>query len=91
MGVFLYLHKGIAFDCAELRYPAQIIAAQVHQHQMLCPFLFIFQQLLGQCPVLSLVRSPRPGSGNRPRSHPAAVYLHQRLRRGADDDLLIHL
>ncbi len=64
-------------------HPAQVVAAQVDQHEVLGPLLLVGQHLLGQPGVLGGGGSPRPGAGDGPGLGVAAGHRHQRLRAGA--------
>ena len=65
--------------------PAQIVAAEVDQHQMLGALLLIGQQVLLQQLVLFLGLAPPAGTGDRVRGGPTVHHGHQRFRAGADD------
>ena len=82
--VALDLHDVGELDGAVVGDPADVVAAQVHEHDVLGALLGIGQQLLGQGTVLGLVR-PRgrvPASG-RIVTMPV-LDPHQDLRRAAD-------
>ena len=62
--VSLDLHHVGQLDRAELGHPADVVAAQVDEHDVLGPFLGIGQELLGQGPSsASSAPAPRPASG----------------------------
>lgn len=48
---------------------ANVVAAQVHQHNMLRSFFFVGQQLLGQCLVLFRGYAAPPGARNGVRCY----------------------
>ncbi len=62
---------------------ADVIAAQIQQHQMLGPFLGIGQQFGLQSLVLGLGRAPRAGARQRPDGDAAVLQPHQNLGAGA--------
>ena len=65
-------HVGVAFDAHEILHlhaprrghPAQVVAAQVDQHDVLRALFLVLQQVVGQRPVLLLRRAARPGAGD---------------------------
>ena len=59
------LHRAVVGD------PADVVAAQVDEHDVLGPLLGVGQQLLGQRLVLGLVLAPPPGAGQRADRHHA--------------------
>ena len=71
-------------DRADLGDPADVVAAQVEQHEVLGQLLGVAQQVLGQARVLGGVGAARPGAGDRPDGDPAAAQAHQDLRARAD-------
>jgi hypothetical protein len=66
-------------------HPAQIVAAQIDQHQVLRAFLLVGQQLLLEQLILLLGGAAPSGTGDRVRGGPAVLHGDQRLRTGADD------
>ncbi len=84
VAVALDLHEARHPDAARARHPAEVVAPQIHQHDVLGALLGIGQQLLGQPPVLGGVGAARPGAGDRPRPDVLARHPHQHLGRGAD-------
>ena len=64
--------------------PADVVAAQVHEHDVLGPFLGVGQQFLGQGPVLGLVLAPPPRAGERADRDRPVLDPDQDLRRAAD-------
>ena len=66
MGIALHEHQVGYLDSAGMGDPAQIVAAEVDQHQVFGAFFFIRQQFIGQ-PAICLLRiAPWPGTGNGP-------------------------
>ena len=95
VGVALDHHQLGHLDAARLADPAQVIAAQVHQHHVFGPLLGIGQQIRLKGPVFALVGAPGPGAGDRSqggfdRTWPPwgagieRIGLHHHLRAGAD-------
>ena len=79
MRVALNLHHvGDAYR-AIIRHAADIVAAQVDQHDMLSTFLGIREQLLGKRPVFRLISSPAPRTGQGANGHLAVLDPHQDL------------
>ena len=67
VGVALDHHQLRHLDTARLADPAQVVAAQVHQHHVFGPFLGIGQQIRLKGPVLAFVGTAGPGAGDRPQ------------------------
>ena len=66
-------------------HPAQVVAAEVDQHDVLGPLLGVGLELLGEQGILAGVRAARPGPGDRVRGQAVALDLEEQLGRGADD------
>ena len=89
---------GIAFNHHQIRHlnrpgfrnPSQVVAAQIHQHEVLRPLFFISQKLIGQSPVFLLGFSSGPGSGNGSKGGDAVFKAHHGFRRRSDQRLMIH-
>src|SRR5207249_5828359 len=64
---------------------AQVVAAEVDEHDVLGALLRIGLELLGQERVLASVRATRAGSGDRVRGEPVALHLEEQLRRGTNN------
>ena len=62
-----------------------VVAPEIHQHDVLGALLLVALQLLAEPDVLSSVAPARPRAGDRMRLHLAALDAHQHLRRRADD------
>ena len=68
---------------------AQVVAAEVHQHDVLGPFLGVRLQLADQDAVLCLVGAARPGAGDGSRHHVVAVDRDERLgARAAEGEVV---
>ena len=86
MRVALDRHERREPDRAELRHPADVVPAQVHQHQVLGPLLGVGRQLVGERGILLAASAPRgrvPAIGRS--GHLAVLHPDQDLRRAADD------
>ena len=64
--------------------PPDVVAGQVHQHDMLGPLLRVLHQLRRQLPVVLVGPAPEAGPGDGPGYDPPVDELHHRLRRGTD-------
>ena len=64
---------------------ADVVAAEIEQHQVLGPLLRIGQQLGGERPVLLRRGAAPAGAGDRPDGHPAVAHADHDLRARADD------
>ena len=91
MGVALDRHFVGEFDGTDLADPADVVAPQVDQHQMLGDLLGIGQQLLLQRLVLLRRRTTRPRAGDRPHGHLATLQPRQNLRGGADHVMILEI
>jgi hypothetical protein len=67
------------------RHAADVVAAEVEQHQVLGALLGVGQQLGGQRLVLLDGGAALARAGDRPHGDVAVLEPHQDLRRGADD------
>ena len=76
---------------AVLRDAPQVVAAQVHQHDVLGALLGIGGQLGGQRLVFFLVAAARARAGDGPVKRLAILHLHQHLRRAAHDRRIAQL
>ena len=72
-------------DGADLGDAADIVAAEVEQHQVLGALLGVGEQLLAEVLVLGRGRAARAGAGDRADGDLAVAHAHQDLGRGADD------
>ena len=70
---------------ADLRDAADVVAAEVDQHDVLGALLRVGEQLRGERPVLLGVGAAAARAGDRPQRHLVALEPHQDLRRRADD------
>ncbi len=84
VAVALDLHEVDHLDAARLADPAEVVAAEVHQHQVLGPLLGVGEQFGGQRRVLVRGGAAVPGPGDRVQHRLAVGDLDQRLRAGAD-------
>ena len=73
-------------DGADLRHAADIVAAEIEQHQMLRALLRIGQQLGLERQILCRVRTALARAGQRADRHHAVAQPHQNFRAGADGD-----
>ena len=83
MAVALDLHVLADGDRAGAGHSPEVIAAEVHEHDVLGPLLGIALELLGEQGVLAGVGAARAGAGDRVGGQPVAFDLEQQLRRGA--------
>ena len=70
---------------AERRHPADIVATEIQQHQMLGAFLRVGQQFGLQRLILFVGRAAPARARQRPDRHRAVAQPHQDLRAGAHD------
>ena len=70
---------------AEFADAAEVVAPEVHQHDVLGALLLVALQLFGQPQIVFFVRAARPRAGNRMRLGVPALDAHQHLGRRSDD------
>ena len=70
---------------AHLGDAADIVAAEIEQHQVLGALLLVGEQAFRVGAVLGGGRAARAGAGDRPDRDLAVAHPDQDLRRGADD------
>ena len=80
----LDLHHVGELDGVVVGDPADVVAAQVHEHDVLGPLLGIGQQLGGQGTVLGLVAAPPPRARQGSDRDRSLLDPDQDLRRAAD-------
>ena len=85
VAVALDAAKGLDLYAARARDASEIIARQVHQHDVLGILLGIGAQFRFELRIERGVFVPRPRTGDRAQLRAATVELDQRLGRGADD------
>ena len=85
MGVALHRHELAHLDAPDPGDPAEVVPAQVDEHDVLRPLLGVFEKLVGEPPVLlfGLPAPSRPGDGLE-LGDPLLEADHD-LRRGADE------
>ena len=79
VGVALHIHQVFHFDRAVLADAAEIVAAEIDQHDVLGSFLFVVAHLLFQALVFGLVASARMGAGDGAVFQLASGDAHQHL------------
>ncbi len=71
--------------------PAEVVAAEVDQHDVLGALLRIGQQFLLETQILLGSRPAWPGPGDRAHLDPAPLLAHQHFRGGADHPGVVEL
>ncbi len=74
----------VSCDGPVLGDPADVVAAQVHQHDVLGPLLGVGEQFVGQGPVFLLAPAAATGPGQGADRHDPLLDPHEDLRRAAD-------
>ncbi len=84
MGIALHLHVAFQTDAARPGHAAQVVAAQIHQHDMLGPLLGVVAQFGGQTGILQLIPAPPPRAryGRKPQA--SFLTTDHDLRRGTE-------
>ena len=85
VGVVLDLHQLVDADRTRRRDAAQVVAAQVHEHDVLGALLLVGEQVGAQPAVLGGRRTARTRAGERAREHGVAFDAHERLGTRADE------
>ena len=88
VGVVLHAHQLLHLDRAVLGHPADVVAAEVHQHYVLGPLLLVFQELLGQRGVFGGRLAARAGAGDGAGGHLAPASPEQALGAGRNQRYL---
>ena len=90
VGVALHIHQVFHLYRAVLAHPAQIVAAQVNQHDVLGALFFIAAHLLFEALVFGLVAAARMRARDGTVFQLASGHPHQHLRRRPQDLRLAH-
>ena len=91
VAVALHEHQVRHLHGAGFGHPAQVVASQVHQHEMFGALLLVHQQLVGQGPVFLFVAAPRPGAGDGTQGGDPVFQADHGLGRRADQDELVQV
>ncbi len=75
----------VTFDRADLRHAADVVAAEIEQHQMFGALLLVRQQIGGQRLVLGDRLAAPARAGDGADRHFAGAHAHQDFRARADD------
>ena len=78
-------HQVLDRHAAEFADAAQVVAGEVHEHDVLGPLLGIGQQFRAQGGVFRLRLSARPRAGDGPDFHPAILAPHMGFGRSAHE------
>ena len=78
-------HERVDLDRAVLAHPAEVVAPEVDEHDVLGALLLVGEQALGDPRVLGLVGAARARAGDRAGRHVAAGHGEQRLGARAGD------
>src|SRR3984957_3989285 len=85
VAVGLDLHQLVDHDAAVLAHASQVVASQVDEHHVLGALLLVFQQLVGDAPILLRACAARARTGDRARGYVARGDGEQRLGAGTGD------
>jgi hypothetical protein len=88
VAVALEGHQLVDVARAELDDPADVVARQVDQHDVLGALLGMLQQLGRELTVVLVGATAKTGAGDRPRDDLAVEQLHHRLGRAPDEGQL---
>ena len=89
--VALHLHQLRHPYRPRQRHPADIVAAEVQEHGVLGPLLFVGEEFGLQARIFVAVGAAAAGAGDGVRGHLALLHHHQQFRGGADDLVVVHL
>src|SRR4249919_3086809 len=82
-------HQSRNFNRTKLRDPSKVVPSQIHEHDVLSPFLLIGCQLLGELNVLRLTLATRVGPGDWSVFEQPARTSHEHLRRCTKKRLIV--
>ena len=85
VGEALHLHEPVDLDRAPGSHAAEVVAAQIHQHDVLGSLLGIGQKLLLEGEVFGRVPAAGPGAGNGRELEAVPGAAHHDLGRGAEE------
>jgi len=85
VGVLLDGHEVHDLDAARRADAAEVVAAEVDEHEVLRAFLGVGEELRGELGILLRAGTARAGAGDRVQDHLVVGDLHERFRTGADD------
>ena len=85
VGEALNAHVPLHLDAAQRADAPDVVAAQIHQHVVLGPLLFVRQQFPFQPAILRLRPPPGPGARQGEGVQHAVLQLHQGFRRRTGD------
>ena len=85
VAVLLDFHVLADGDGARPRHPTEVVPAEIDEHDVLGPLLWVTLELLGEEPILALVGAAGPGAGDRVGRQLVALDLEEELRARADD------
>ena len=91
VGIALDGHELVHLHRAHPGHPADVVASEVHQHDVLGALLRVGQQVLLQLPLFLRVAAPGPGAGDGPKLDVLAGEADEDLRGGADDLEVVQL
>ena len=87
--VELHLHELVDLDGAGHADAAEVVAAEVDQHDVLGALLLVGAQVVDEAPVLGGARAPPAGAGDRPRLDAVALDGDERLgARAAEGEVV---
>ncbi len=85
MRVPLERHQLLDLLGAVAHHPADVVAGEVDEHDVLRPFLRVLDELGFEPAIVLVVASPPARPGDRAADDPPVAQLHQRLGRRTDD------
>ena len=81
VGVALDIHQVTDFYRSIFADSTQIIASQIHQHDMLGALFFVMEHLLFETEIFGFVAPPGMCTGDRSIFEFASTHAHQHFRR----------
>src|SRR6266849_7029001 len=84
-------HELLDFDGAVVADTAEIVAAEIDEHDVLGALFFAGKQFFFEALVFGFVFAARLGAGNGAIKNVAALYFDEHFRRAAHDGDIVHL
>jgi hypothetical protein len=78
-------HELVHHHGARLADPAEVVSAEVHEHDVLGPLFGVAEEVFFQCRILFLVPAPLPRAGDGFEVHVRTLHPYEHLGGGAHE------